>query len=205
MVDDNDDDAPVKDVRLDVGTAGGRKSLDFPKSEAMGAQIMVGLANGDVATYPVDAYDMQLSISSFYDKDQALPMTVGSSVATKGYISKQEVAKGSTSDEVNIDYHISRSYGSTIFAFAVMGFMALLALFALTVASTVSIGGRKFEFGMLAWMGAILFALPALRNAWPNGPPVGAIGDFAMFFWAEIIVIFCIFLLVITWDRRTKV
>ena len=47
---------------------------------------------------------------------------------------------------------------------------------------------RKFETAAVAFLAALLFAFPTVRNNLPGNPPIGSLNDFLAFFWTEGIV-----------------
>jgi len=53
----------------------------------------------------------------------------------------------------------------------------------------------------------LLFGLPALRNAQPAVPPLGVLGDYVSFVWAELLVAVSAVIFIWTWllrQRRSK-
>ena len=63
-------------------------------------------------------------------------------------------------------------------------------------------GHRKIEIGMFSFLGALLFAFPALRNSQPGTPPIGTMSDFLAFFWAEVIIALSLLSVVLRWIIR---
>ncbi|NKB17610.1 MAG: DUF4436 family protein [Pseudanabaena sp. CRU_2_10] len=51
-------------------------------------------------------------------------------------------------------------------------------------------------------MGALLFALPAVRNIQPGIPPVGTLTDFLSFFWAEALIATAVVIMFYCWFTR---
>jgi hypothetical protein len=45
------------------------------------------------------------------------------------------------------------------------------------------------------------FALPVLRNALPDSPPLGVEADIWVFLWAELVVVLALALLVFKWAK----
>jgi hypothetical protein len=72
----------------------------------------------------------------------------------------------------------------------------------LIIGSLVFVGVRRIEVTLTGALGAVIFALPALRGALPGAPPLGVRADALVFFWAELAAIigFCLF--VLAWARR---
>ncbi len=58
------------------------------------------------------------------------------------------------------------------------------------VVMTILVVLRRIEpdFSMMLWSGALLFALPAVRNSLPDSPPLGNQSDFYIFMWSEFAV-----------------
>src|SRR6185437_14931326 len=61
---------------------------------------------------------------------------------------------------------------------------------------------RKIEISMFSFLGALLFAFPALRNSQPGTPPIGTMSDFIAFFWAEVIIALSLLSVVLRWIIR---
>jgi hypothetical protein len=79
--------------------------------------------------------------------------------------------------------------------------MAVLAACALLIGSLIFIGIRRIEATFAGALGAIIFALPALRAAMPGMPPLGIRADVLTFFWAELGAIVALCLFVAAWVR----
>ena len=64
------------------------------------------------------------------------------------------------------------------------------------------VGARKVEATLLGALGAMVFAVPALRNVLPGAPPLGVRADAFVFLWVQLAVILGLTLFVATWARR---
>jgi uncharacterized protein DUF4436 len=53
------------------------------------------------------------------------------------------------------------------------------------------------------WLGAMLFALPAIRNTMPGVPGTGTLADYTVYFWAILTVALCLLVIGITYICRT--
>jgi Domain of unknown function (DUF4436) len=51
-------------------------------------------------------------------------------------------------------------------------------------------------------LGAMIFALPAVRNALPGAPPLDVRADILIFFWAELGAIIALCLFITAWARQ---
>ncbi|MGA7085071.1 MAG: DUF4436 family protein, partial [Pseudolabrys sp.] len=60
--------------------------------------------------------------------------------------------------------------------------MLVMMVCALTISSLVFLGLRRIEVTLIGALGAMIFALPALRNALPGAPPLGVRADILIFF-----------------------
>jgi Domain of unknown function (DUF4436) len=83
-----------------------------------------------------------------------------------------------------------------MFACSIMLMMWIVSLLAVLMALMYWRIGHVPELGVIGLMTTLLFAFPAIRNSQPGVPPVGTLGDFLSFFWAESLVIIA---LAITW------
>jgi hypothetical protein len=80
--------------------------------------------------------------------------------------------------------------------------MIVLAVCALTTSTLVFVGIRRIEVTLVGVLGAIVFALPAMRNALPGAPPLGVRADVLVFFWAELAAVIAFSLFIAAWARR---
>lgn len=115
-------------------------------------------------------------------------------------ISGQE-NKESSADYLMFDLKIQRSATVIGYALFVMGAMWLLSLSVLRLLWSAIFAGRKIEVGMFSFLGAMLFAFPALRNSQPGVPALGTYSDFLSFFWAEGLIAFTLLALITAFLR----
>jgi hypothetical protein len=66
--------------------------------------------------------------------------------------------------------------------------MMCLAMSLLAMVLQSAAGGKESTLLPLSLSVSLIFGLPALRNAQPNVPPLGAFSDYLSFLWAEFIV-----------------
>ena len=103
--------------------------------------------------------------------------------------------------EDRLTFKVQRSRAFTFFALAAYGAMVVLACISLMIGVLTFLGVRRPEATLMGALCAIVFALPALRNALPGGAPLGVLADTFIFVWAELAVVFALVLLVATWAR----
>jgi hypothetical protein len=75
-----------------------------------------------------------------------------------------------------------------------------MMLCALIIGSLVFVGIRRIEVTLIGALGAIIFALPALRNALPGAPPLGVRADIFTFL-AELGAVIALCLFIAAWAR----
>jgi hypothetical protein len=90
-----------------------------------------------------------------------------------------------------------RATQSLVWTWAMMALYWLLALSVVAVTLSIVLGERPWESRHLAWLGAMIFAFAAFRNAAPGSPPIGVYFDFASVFPALAIVAICLVALVV--------
>jgi hypothetical protein len=72
----------------------------------------------------------------------------------------------------------------------------------LTISSLVFLGVRRIEVTLIGVLGAMIFALPALRNALSGARPLGVRADILIFFWAELGAVIALCLFISAWARQ---
>ena len=80
----------------------------------------------------------------------------------------------------------------------------IVMMFCASVIGTPSLCGRPacIEVTLVGALGAMIFALPAVRNALPGAPPLGVRADILIFFWAELGAIIALCLFITAWARQ---
>jgi uncharacterized membrane protein len=159
-------------------------------------QVPISIS-GEVSSYPNDVYSGDIEI------DSDVPLDIEAESHIQAYTADMSLDDHSKPTEMTVNFDFSRSRSIVIFAWFIYGLIAAVSLLALSVAIGVA-KGMKFEFSMVGWIGALLFVLPAIRNSLPGQPPIGTIGDFAVFFWSEIIIVIALVTLILTWHQRSK-
>jgi hypothetical protein len=82
--------------------------------------------------------------------------------------------------------------------------MFVIAGAGLTIGVLVFVGARPPESTLIGALGAMVFALPALRNAIPGAPPLGVRADLLVFLWAVIATVLALALFVWSWARERR-
>lgn len=167
------------------------------------ATFALDLSDGSVNEYPLDHFRAEIALSCFEaGSNTALPILVTSWERIVGYTVRATPIKTSQANEVWLGLDVRRTGATKFFGVAAYGAMAVMAFSALTIGTLVFVGFRKIEVTLVGAVGAIVFALPVLRNALPGAPPLGVSADILVFFWAELTAVIALGLFVIAWARR---
>jgi hypothetical protein len=83
--------------------------------------------------------------------------------------------------------------------------MAISVVILAFIAAVLTVTNRRrFEVALLTWNGALLFALPLLRNYLPGSPPIGAAMDMYIYLWVFVFAVTSLTLMVIAWSQQRK-
>ncbi|MGK9170591.1 DUF4436 domain-containing protein [Inquilinus limosus] len=164
------------------------------------------LEDGSVRDYPLDRYvsAMTLAVSERGQDDTETPLPIRVTVweGLLGYTVKAQPAAAQNADELQLQFAVRRTGAVAFFGIAIYVAIVVMALCALVIGSLVFIGMRRIEVTLAGALGAVIFALPALRSALPGEPPLGVRADIVIFFWAELGAVIALCLFVAAWARR---
>jgi hypothetical protein len=160
---------------------------------------------GDVVDYPFETYKATVQLLAIQGTDANVPQNTtrtrleisgvfatnaaGFSITPQSHIGKDGVA--------NVNFVIRRTLGTRGWVLAMMAIYWALALGAAAVTAVVIRRKRMWETRLLAWLGAVLFALVAFRTAAPGTPPVGTFLDFFAVFEAVGVVAVSLVVLIV--------
>ncbi len=99
---------------------------------------------------------------------------------------------------------IEVTHSGAVLAFIIflMFLQWILAFVAFIITLTTVTQKRAVKISNFSWLGALLFAQIALRNAMPGTPKVGTLGDSLSFFWVLGIITLSMLVLVGAWIYR---
>ena len=161
------------------------------------------LEDGNVRDYPLDRYVSAMTLAaSEPDAEAPLPIHVTVWQGLLGYTVKARQAAAQNAGDLELQFAVRRTGPVSFFALAIYGAMTVMALCALVIGALVFIGTRRIEVTLAGALGAVIFALPALRTAMPGAPPMGVRADIVIFFWAELGAVIALCLFVAAWARR---
>jgi hypothetical protein len=164
------------------------------------------LHEGDVRDYPLDRY-VSLIILAASERaqdgsEELLPIHVTAWEGVLGFDVKAKSVSSQRSEELWLQFAVSRTGGVAFFGVAIYGAMLVMMLCALIIGSLVFVGIRRSEAALVGALSAMIFALPALRNALPGAPPLGVRADIFIFFWAELGAVIALCLFIAAWARQ---
>ncbi|GAC1445979.1 MAG: hypothetical protein NVSMB56_01010 [Pyrinomonadaceae bacterium] len=212
-------------LKLFVNGANGKREYDFAKGKRMNPiEVVVDLYDGQPSAYPFDKHQADLDLlleaatkpkaatpntndeskGEDNEEDNDIPLSVNFNGSLHGLAIKAEKDSNAEPGSASIDIDLERAPTVKFFSTFIMLAMWCLTLGAVFLALRVAFGGRKIEVGMFSFMGALLFAFPALRNSQPGVPPIGSYSDFLAFFWAETIIALCLLIILTLWLVRPQ-
>ena len=184
----------ASDVTVILATAEGFRPVHLTAGEIPGMlEKDIELDEGSPNDYPFDRYTAQIGISAFAHSNVSGGSTPVSTVVhyekdLGNYAVTAGLGPDSTHASVDVRLFIWRS--AAILTFSIMMYAAMVLVSTSALILTILVVLRRIDpdFGMMLWSGALLFALPAVRNSLPDSPPLGIQADFYIFMWAESVV-----------------
>lgn len=167
------------------------KWINIPTNTSLVDHEVSVLLDGDYSSYPMDTYHTWLEFTAFVVQgNTSVPLpahsaSIGALQSFNIFTTSTENAKDLTANTV---VEIERSVTTKVFSIFIMILMWILSLIAFSVSMNIWFHDKRIEAPMVAAVGALLFALPGLRNVMPNAPPVGSTADVASFFWNMVLV-----------------
>lgn len=207
----NRDGSLKQTINLDAdGYVGG--SINLTGGEIPPPVQLVLDLEGDLSQYPFDTYASALEVrltrvvksadgSGSVKSDEPVPMRLAVSAKQHDWAITSSHGESWEDGAVSVDLGARRGGAMRAFALFELAVMIALACIAVAMTYTTLITGRTLEFSMFVWLGAMLFALPAVRNTMPGVPGVGTVLDYAGFFWCLIAVAACLITAAITFIR----
>ncbi len=207
-----------ENVNLFLNASSGKQEYNFQKGKTMNpVEVTFGLF-GQVTDYPLDMHESQIitdaevpikssdkqsaDVHQEEDTEEKVPLAINFNAFLHGY--KIDAEKDTTIDYpfYGLYVDVSRAGSTKFFSYFIMTAMWLLSTIVVFMVLAVVVRGRKIELGKFAFMSAMIFALPALRNMQPLVPTIGTFSDYVSFFWAEALIALSLFAVVFTWLRR---
>jgi hypothetical protein len=195
----------ARDLTLSANAATGPTDRQFQRGRpANPTDVVLSLFDGEVSDFPFDIHkgELQLFLTTGADASQErVPFSISLVAGVQGLVIDAESDR-ETPDLLTVDFVVSRSNTTIGFALLIMAMMWGLALVALALTWAITFTDRRIEATTFSWLGAMLFAFPALRSVAPGAPPIGALSDYLAFFWAESIVAICLIVTISVYVSR---
>lgn len=198
----------ARDLELYVASAAGKNMHEFKKGKRMNpVEAVVEIYEGEPMDYPFDEHSAELAFffqpAGTAGGTDPVPMAVELRGSVAGLrIEAEYDTEHNKPDTAVIDISLERAGTTRFFSIFIMIAMWSLTIGVILLVFRVHSGQRKIEISMFSFLGALLFAFPALRNSQPGTPPIGTLSDFLAFFWAEVIIALSLLSVVLRWIIR---
>jgi len=207
----DDGDRLAEGIRVVIYAADGTHDLKFPEGEPIGnAEIDVGLA-GQVYAYPLDTYAgfFALAVETYERQAGGINETTGTvtsaldvDTSISGWDIKATLMQEGEYPTAFLD--LRRAFSTKAFALVLVAMAISVVVLAFIAAVLTVTNRRRFEVALLTWNGALLFALPLLRNYLPGSPPIGAALDIYVYLWVFVFAVTSLVLMLIAWSQQRK-
>lgn len=137
------------------------------------------------------------------EEDERIPITWSVIASIPGLKFERKNVERSKQGLAGFDLIVRRADNVIVVSVLIMVLMLSLAISVLMM-GLQSVSGTQTELLPLSLSVSLLFGLPALRNAQPGVPALGAFGDYLSFLWAEQLVAVSAVLLIWTWLTRQR-
>jgi len=159
-------------------------AFDFPANQIIDpVGASVGTTTGS-QRFPFDRPRMTFRLEATSNGEQ-VPMDVTMADQTDGW---DLSGKAESSDQVlHLDLAGRREMLAISFALFYLGGIVVVALITVAVIGGAIVRGRV-DFDQVIWLGAMLVAVPAVRNEMPGVPPIGTAIDLFIFLPSVVVV-----------------
>jgi len=132
--------------------------------------------------------------------NRPVPVSISVSASTPGMKYSGEVIRSNDIAATRIHLRLKRPYNLVNVSITVMFLMMAIAVSVVaTVLKAIVSRGDKLDVLPLSLSIGLIFGLPALRNIQPGVPPVGVLGDYFSFLWAEVFVAAAAIITALVW------
>jgi hypothetical protein len=202
-----------RDIKIYTNSNIGKSEFLFARGGRINPfEISVDLHDGYLMEYPFDKHLADFSIYITAEKKDSAGNVKTIEVPIKkdvyfyssiqGYkiTSVKEVEFGDGYSDMQ--FKIERTNSVMMFSVFVMVLMWCMTISIILVVGSIVIRKRVVEYSMFAFLSAMIFALPALRDVQPFVPTIGCYSDYIAFFWSEATVGTGLVILIVTWLKR---
>jgi hypothetical protein len=183
-------DSLTKPVTVEFDT----NTVDFLQFERHKIQhLIANMDSGDPNEYPYDVYSFQNYLLRAHTNGSHVALAMKQSGTLQGWKLSYRITELGSADPDNNDNYlklsITASRSTTTLAFSMLLFLVMWLLsFGAFMLTVCYITFGFLEPPLIAILGTMLFALPAVRNTQPGVPPIGCILDVAGLFWNMVLL-----------------
>jgi hypothetical protein len=146
---------------------------------------------------------LELAIEELQSNEQ-IPLSMDLSASIPGLKFSGTINETQAREIDHVELIVSRTNSVIALSFLSMLLTMALAISVLLMAVRATARDRELDLLPLSLSITLIFGLPALRNAQPGVPPLGAISDYISFIWAENIVAVSAIVIMGTWLMRSR-
>jgi hypothetical protein len=199
--------SPAEDLNAYVAAFGGYRTIRLKAGEPTSVfNVERDLDGGHAGDYPFGAYTSHIGVRVLKaahrgsrDFSVPVPVVLHYEEELGDFAIAPALAAASEAGSLVVDLAIRRSNAVRTFAMVTYGAIALIAVSVFMTACLTLLGKSEPDFGRMLWSGAMLFALPAIRNSLPDSPPLGIQADFYIFLWAQALVAVSMVSMTVMW------
>ena len=208
----------LANTRILITSPSGTEEFRYAAGTPLGQQDVEVGVDGEAALYPFDSHRTDMLVmadtyergadSSFTSTGAIAttidlpPATSTSALGVNGWDTAMVAGETAVSSDLSVVFQ--RAFSTQVFALVLLLLVIVLSGIALIVGLLTVTKRRRVEVGLMTYAGALLFALPALRQYMPNAPPVGASIDIYVYLWVIVAAIAAITLIVVSWISQTR-
>ncbi|KAI8610991.1 hypothetical protein BC830DRAFT_1221313 [Chytriomyces sp. MP71] len=166
-------------------------TFSYSAGQIMTSKASTAYLSGDVNNYPLDTFGSSFSIRGFFGSQRApLPVIASIQGQPQGFSLKFDAQSSQNLTSASVELDIHRTQPVVVFAMLIMILMWIMSLLCATLAYSVWFfkEDHKIELPYLIFTIALLFAMPTVRNAMPNAPPIGVLADQMVTGWAMLLL-----------------
>ena len=167
------------------------QTFEFAKDQLVDpVAVSVGASTG-ANGFPFDRPDSSFAFAA-QSRDDPVPVDLEMVDETEGWnlsavARTSRAGSASTGDRLQVDMKAGRETLAISFALFYIAGIVVVALITVAVIGGAVVRGLV-DFNQVIWLGAMLVAIPAVRNEMPGVPPVGTAVDLFVFFPSIVIV-----------------
>lgn len=198
-------DGLTEPVRVLVFRTTGSGLLEFSAGQPMQpVDVALALDGSRVTRYPLDRYDADLAVVALDEDGDAVPasLEVFANVGDFDLSARRPTLREPT--DARLEIHAERGWSTLSWVLILTVVFWLLGLGAASITWLVVVASKAVPVWSWGYLAGMLFALPGLRATLPGNPRLGALVDWAAFYWSITLVVLSMTTLLIVWNSRHR-